>query len=105
MKFKIFIVVIAITLEALFAGLNMNNSSDISFGFTTLTDVPVFLSISISFVAGALIILPFTLFKGRKKMKTNEIQEQHPVKKKKISLKKSDKKTEKKDIEKDPFDI
>jgi uncharacterized integral membrane protein len=100
MKFKIFIVVIAITLEALFAGLNMNNSSDISFGFTTLTDVPVFLSISISFVAGALIILPFTLFRGRKKTK-----EQQPVKKKKISLKKSDKNIEKKDIEKDPFDM
>ena len=68
-KFKIILIVLIIALEAVFAGLNMKNVSDISFGFTVLKDVPVFLSILISFVSGAVIILPFTLLKGKKKKK------------------------------------
>ncbi len=46
MKFKIILVVLIITLEAVFAGLNMKNVSDISFGFTILKDVPVFFKYS-----------------------------------------------------------
>ena len=85
MKFKIFIIVFIITIEAIFAGLNMKNVSDISFGFATLKDVPVFLSILISFVSGAVIVLPFTLIKSRKKIK-NTIEK--PVKSKKNLFKK-----------------
>ena len=84
MKIKIILVVLIITLEAVFAGLNMKNVSDISFGFTTLKDVPVFLSILISFVSGAVIILPFTLFRKKKR---DKVEKKAPVKKK-ISLKK-----------------
>ncbi len=79
MKFKIIIIVFIIMLEAVFAGLNMKNVSDISFGFTVLKDVPVFLSILISFVCGAIIVLPFTLI--RKKKKNNIVK---PEKAKKI---------------------
>ena len=95
-KFKIIIIVLIITIEAVFAGLNMNNVSDISFGFTTLKDVPVFLSILISFVAGALIILPFTLISKKKK---NNTDDKKPVIRKKISFKKD----KKKDIEDSPL--
>lgn len=85
MKFKIFLIVLIITIEAVFAGLNMKNVSDISFGFAVLKDVPVFLSILISFVSGAVIVLPFTLINGRKK---NKKIEEKPVKRKKLLFKK-----------------
>ena len=85
-KFKIILIVLIIALEAVFAGLNMKNVSDISFGFTVLKDVPVFLSILISFVSGAVIILPFTLLRGKKKKKIENIV----PKKKKLTLKKKD---------------
>ncbi len=87
MKFKIILIVLIITIEAIFAGLNMKNVSDISFGFTTLKDVPVFLSILISFVSGALIVLPFTLIRGKKKIKPAENK---PDKKKKKLFRKED---------------
>ena len=85
MKFKIFLIVLIITIEAVFAGLNMKNVSDISFGFAVLKDVPVFLSILISFVSGAVIVLPFTLIKGHKK---NKKAEEKPLKRKKLLFKK-----------------
>ena len=67
MKFKIILIVLIITVEAVFAGLNMNNVSDISFGFKTLKDVPVFLSILISFVSGGSNCSSFYPCQGEKK--------------------------------------
>ncbi len=95
MKIKIVIIFIAISLEAVFAGLNLRNVSDISFGFIEFKDVPVFLSISVAFVAGAIVILPFTLFKKRIKTKSDKIA------KEKIGKKSISKKNE----EKNPFDV
>ena len=89
MKFKIILIVLIITVEAVFAGLNMNNVSDISFGFKTLKDVPVFLSILISFVSGAVIVLPFTLIRGKKKIKNSS---EKTFKKKKLPFKKGNSK-------------
>lgn len=50
-----------------FAGLNAGNATDITFGFHTFEDVPIFISLFVAFFLGALIVLPFTLFRRSKK--------------------------------------
>ena len=61
-----FIVVFAVFLA--FIALNLTNKSDISFGFVSFEDVPVFLSTLFSFALGMMFALPLILFgKGRKK--------------------------------------
>jgi hypothetical protein len=53
-----------------FIGFNLENRCDISFGFTKLSDVPVFLTAFASFVLGLLASVPIAisirLRKGRK---------------------------------------
>ena len=44
-----------------FAGFNITNVSDISFGLYTLIDVPIFISLFIAFIAGALVMIPFVV--------------------------------------------
>jgi uncharacterized integral membrane protein len=68
MPWKLFFVVILLGLVVTFAGLNAQNSTDISFGFTTLADVPIFMSLFSAFFVGVLITLPFT-FRRRSKSK------------------------------------
>jgi uncharacterized integral membrane protein len=64
-KFLGFLLILAVFV--VFAGLNVENVSDISFGFVTLEEVPIFLSLSLSFILGAVLMLPFTLTKYFKK--------------------------------------
>lgn len=69
---KLIIFLIIFTIVVLFAGFNIgpeNRTRTISFIFTEVHDVPVFLSIFISFIAGAIIIIPFTLRKRVKDRK------------------------------------
>jgi hypothetical protein len=47
--------------------LNLGNSCDISFGFKTIPQVPVFITAFSSFVLGMLFAVPFALTLGRKK--------------------------------------
>jgi hypothetical protein len=47
--------------------LNLGNSCDISFGFKTIPQVPVFITAFSSFVLGMLVTMPFALTLGRKK--------------------------------------
>lgn len=54
-------------IAAVFTGFNLENSCDINFGFKRFEQVPVFLTILFSFLAGALITLPFTF--GKKRVK------------------------------------
>jgi len=72
----IFIVIFAIFLT--FIVLNLDNRCDISFGFTTLSNIPVFLSILSSFVLGMLITIPF-IFSPRKEKKKPDLPK--PLKK------------------------
>ncbi|MBI9100848.1 MAG: hypothetical protein JEY99_00420 [Spirochaetales bacterium] len=53
----------------------MNNSSNISFGFRELTDVPVFVSLLFSFILGVLFALPVAYFekKSRKVRKKKSV--------------------------------
>jgi hypothetical protein len=47
-----------------FIGLNLENTSDVSFGFTVLKRVPVFMTVFVSFALGFLVALPFVV-RGR----------------------------------------
>ena len=72
-----FLVILAIVV--FFAGFNITNVSDISFGFYTIVDVPIFISIFIAFIAGALVMIPFIARKKKikpGKKKTEALQEE-----------------------------
>ena len=77
MRFRMILFVIFICFYALFAAVNLSNSTDINFGFTSFSNVPVFLSVTVAFAAGAIFMLPF-MFGGKKKEKKEK-----PVKEKK----------------------
>ena len=76
MRFRMILFVIFICFYALFAALNLSNAADINFGFTSFPQVPIFLSVTVAFAAGAIFMLPFMF--GRKKEKKEK-----PVKEKK----------------------
>ena len=61
----IFILIFAIFLG--FIVLNLHNSCDISFGFATFSDVPIFLSALFSFALGMMFTLPLVLLGKKKK--------------------------------------
>jgi uncharacterized membrane protein len=48
--------------------LNLENKCDVSFGFMSIKDVPIFLSVLFSFVLGMLVTIPMMLL-GKKKQK------------------------------------
>ena len=77
MRFRMILFVIFICFYALFAALNLSNAADINFGFTSFSHVPIFLSVTVAFAAGAIFMLPF-MFGGKKKEKKEK-----PVKEKK----------------------
>ena len=87
-----FIIIFAVFL--VFIILNMGNKCDISFGFRTFHDVPIFLSIFISFVMGMLVSIPmiFTLRRRRKKpAEADSSDSPHPKEKKKRGFTKKNK--------------
>ena len=64
----IFIVVFVIFLT--FITFNLENRCDISFGFTKITEVPVFLTVFISFTLGLICALPVALRVVKKNKET-----------------------------------
>ena len=66
-RFILFIIVFLLFLG--FIMLNLENTCDISFGFREFANVPVFVSILVSFMLGMLFAMPLTLVLGRKKHK------------------------------------
>jgi uncharacterized integral membrane protein len=67
MPWKLIAFVIMLVLATIFVGFNLDNQCDINFGFYKFSQVPVFMTILFSFVAGVVIMIPFTF--GRKKQK------------------------------------
>ncbi|MDR1128296.1 MAG: hypothetical protein LBL20_03205 [Treponema sp.] len=71
LKFIAFVVLCAVFL--IFIGFNLENRCDISFGFTKLSDVPVFLTAFASFVLGLLASVPIAIsIRIKKNRKRNE---------------------------------
>lgn len=65
MPFKLILFILCMIIAAVFTGFNLENSCDINFGFKRFEQVPVFLTILFSFLAGVLITLPFTFGKRK----------------------------------------
>ena len=50
-----------------FVGFNIENRADISFGFYVFNQIPIFISLFVAFLAGVVVMLPFTLGLRRRK--------------------------------------
>ena len=69
MPIKLIAVLVLVVLVAVFTGFNLENKCTIWF-FHNFTDIPVFASLLVSFLAGVIVTLPFTFIKGGKKDKS-----------------------------------
>ena len=76
---KMIFFLIVLALVVFFAGFNINNVSDISFGFYTLTEVPIFISLFIAFAVGTLVMIPFVARKKVPKKKKKDIEAAEPA--------------------------
>jgi len=66
-------IIIVFAIFLLFIVFNLEEKCDISFGFTVIKDVPVFLTVFCSIILGMLGTLPFILgYQLRKKNKTED---------------------------------
>lgn len=84
--------IIILVLVALFASVNISNKSDISLGFHVFKEVPIFLSLLITFLAGAVVMIPFTFGPSSRKMKAKkEKKAEKEIKGKKKGKKKVEK--------------
>ncbi len=66
---KLIIILLIAVILAFFIGFNLENSCSVSFGFTTIGPVPVYLTILISFALGLVAALPFAFHRRNKKEK------------------------------------
>ena len=79
MPVRLLATIILMVLVAIFTGFNLDNKCDIWL-FHTFKAVPVFVTILTSFVAGVIVMLPFTL-----RRKTPRVREEKAKKTKKAS--------------------
>lgn len=94
MQFKLIYFLFIVLVFGIFAGFNLHNSTDISLIFTTLKDIPIYISNLFSFLIGVIIMLPF-LSKRSKKQKDKKkakLAEQEAAGVKTVDLKKPKKK-------------
>ncbi len=79
MPLKLILFILVLILVTLFIGFNLDNACNVSFGVYTFENVPVFMSILLSFAAGILIMIPFLLFRPYRKPNSDKNQKQnHP---------------------------
>ncbi len=64
MPWKLILFILVLVLATLFIGFNLDNACNVSFGVYTFEQVPVFMSILLSFAAGILVMVPFLLFRS-----------------------------------------
>ena len=95
MPWRLIVFLLIMTVVIFFAGFNINNEADISFGFYTLEGVPIFISLFIAFLLGAFIMLPFTIFKKKPSQKKIDKEEKKERKKTEEKAKKQNKKNRK----------
>lgn len=67
--------IILLLVVTIFAGANLDNRCDINFIFTKVQQVPVFLTAIVSFLIGAIIMIPFTF----KRKCNNDKKSQNPA--------------------------
>lgn len=67
MSFRLFMFILFLILMTFFIGFNLDNRCDVNLIFYTWRDVPVFISVLVAFLCGALAVLPSCLFRPRRK--------------------------------------
>jgi uncharacterized integral membrane protein len=73
MPWRLIFVVILMGIVIAFIGFNLDNRADVSFGFHEFEAVPIFISLFVAFLAGVIVMLPFTLgFRRRRKEKVKK---------------------------------
>ena len=72
MPFRLIGTIILLLAVTIFAGANLDNRCDINFIFTKVQQVPVFLTAIVSFLIGAIIMIPFTFKRKCSKDKKSE---------------------------------
>ena len=60
---------------AIFAGFNLDRVN-VSLGFYVFEGIPLFLALIVAFMAGALVMLPFTLLKKRRRQEPSDTAKQ-----------------------------
>jgi hypothetical protein len=63
---RLITVIVVFVIFLFFIIFNLPNKCDVSFGFTTIKDVPIFLSALSSFVLGMFVTVPMMLFRKKK---------------------------------------
>jgi uncharacterized integral membrane protein len=58
--------IVIVIIVAFFTGFNLDNRCNVNLLFHTFQNVPVFVTILVSFVAGIIVSLPFLFGRGRK---------------------------------------
>jgi uncharacterized integral membrane protein len=80
MPWRMIGLVLLLVLVAAFATLNLSNRTDISLGVHVFREVPIFLSLLVAFLAGILVMTPFTLGRGRRKRQVRRVGSDRPEK-------------------------
>jgi len=83
MPWKLIFFIISLILVILFIGSNLGNACSINFFWiANLKDVPIFMTIFISFALGVLVTVPFVIFRvNSKNSKKNEVEKKSEAKK------------------------
>ena len=71
MPWRLIFFVIVVVLATIFVGFNLGNACDVSLIFHDFKNVPVFITIIVSFLLGIIVMLPFAFGKKNRK-KTDE---------------------------------
>ncbi|MEX2442253.1 MAG: hypothetical protein WD492_01515 [Alkalispirochaeta sp.] len=67
MPWKLLFYLVLLGLVLAFVGLNLGNTTDISFGIVSFSEVPVFMSLFVAFFFGVAVALPATIRTSRRK--------------------------------------
>lgn len=81
MPWKLVGFIVCLVLGTCFAGFNLGNSCNISFGFHTFENIPIFLSLIIAFACGVVVTLPFTIIKKKTAKEKQALAEEKAMKK------------------------
>ncbi|MCL2210001.1 MAG: hypothetical protein FWC19_07810 [Treponema sp.] len=84
MPYRLIITIIIFAVFLVFITFNLDNRCDIKFGFYTFNDVPVFITVFISFILGLFCTLPLAIHAIKKHRKHKNISANPPPEDEKI---------------------
>lgn len=76
MPWRLILFIIFLVCISLFIGYNLENACNVNFGFKQFDNVPVYLTVLFSVVAGVLITIPFTFSHMYKEKKSSKIKKE-----------------------------